>query len=127
VVKRADGDSVLVNIGASYIPPQLQEEAGQVDVFFSMRQVNPRRLLQRMAMAPIEGSVKAGTRGRGRLTSREKEILGLAARGTSTTQIARRLSVSTQTVRTHFKNIYPKLGVNSRTEAVVFAMQHGLH
>jgi len=127
VVKRADGDRVLVNIGASYIPPPLREAAGQVDVFFSLRQVNPRRLLQRMATAPVAGSVRAGSRGRGRLTSREKEILGLAARGMKTAQIAGRLSVSTQTVRTHFKNIYPKLGVNSRTEAVIYAMQHGLH
>jgi DNA-binding NarL/FixJ family response regulator len=126
VVKRTDGDSVLVNIGASYIPPQLREQAGEVDVFFSLRRVNPRRLLQRMATAPVEGSVNAGTRGRGRLTTREKEILGLATKGMKTTQIAHHLSVSTQTVRTHFKNIYPKIGVNSRTEAVVFAMQHGL-
>jgi DNA-binding NarL/FixJ family response regulator len=127
MVKRADGERVLVNIGASYIPPHLRGEAGQVDVFFSVRQVHPRRLLQRMAMAPVEATVQAGTRRRGRLTSREKEILGLAAQGMKTTLIARRLSVSTQTVRTHFKNIYPKLGVNSRTEAVIYAMQHGLH
>jgi DNA-binding CsgD family transcriptional regulator len=127
VVKCADGNSVLVNIGASYIPPQQREAAGQVDVFFSMRQVSPRRLLQRMAMAPVEGSARVGARGRGRLTSREKEILGLAARGMKTTQIASRLFISTQTVRTHFKSIYPKLGVNSRTEAVIFAIQHGLH
>ena len=51
----------------------------------------------------------------------------LAADGLQTKQIASRLCVSTQTVRTHFKNIYPKLGVNSRTEAVILAMQHGLH
>ncbi|HUT40926.1 MAG TPA: LuxR C-terminal-related transcriptional regulator [Gammaproteobacteria bacterium] len=127
VVKRADGDQVLVNIGASYIPPHLREQAGQVDVFFSLRQVQPRRLLQRIAMSPVEATAKAGTRRHGRLTSREKEILGLATQGMKTTQIACRLSVSTQTVRTHFKNIYPKLGVNSRTEAVIFAMQHGLH
>ena len=127
VVRRADGDSVLVNIGANYILPQLQEEAEQVKVFFSMRQVNPRRMLQRMATAPVEGSVRAGMPGRGRLTSREKEILGQAAKGMKTSQIAHSLSVSTQTVRTHFKNIYPKLGVNSRTEAIIFAIQHGLH
>ena len=127
LVRRADGNQVLVNIGASYIPPQLREEAGQVDVFFSLRQVDPGRMLQRMAMAPVTESVRAGTHRRGRLTSREREILGLAARGMKTTQIASRLSVSTQTVRTHFKNIYPKLGVNSRTEAVIFAMQHGMH
>lgn len=127
VVKRADGERVLVNIGASYIAPPLREEAGQVGVFFSMRPVNPQRMLQRIAMAPVKPSAKAGRRGRDRLTSREKEVLDLATQGLKTTQIASRLFVSTQTVRSHFKNIYPKLGVNSRTEAVIFALQHGLH
>ena len=126
MVKRADGDRLLVNIGASYIPPQLREQAGQVDVFFSMRQVNPQRMLQRIAMAPAEESVRADTRGRSQLTSREKEVLGLATKGMKTTQIANRLFVSTQTVRSHFKNIYPKLGVNSRTEAVICALQQRL-
>jgi DNA-binding NarL/FixJ family response regulator len=98
-----------------------------VDVFFSMRQVNPQRLLQRMATAPVDELAKSGTRRRSRLTSREKEILDLATKGINTAQIASHLSVSIQTVRTHFKNIYPKLGVNSRTEAVVYAMQHVLH
>jgi PAS domain S-box-containing protein len=127
VVKRADGDSVLVNIGACYTPRQLREGAGQVCVFFSLRRVSPQRLLQRMATAPVKGAVRSGIRGRARLTTREKEILGLTAKGMRTTQIAGRLSISTQTVRSHFKNIYPKIGVNSRSEAAVFALQHGLH
>jgi PAS domain S-box-containing protein len=126
VVKRAEGDRVLVNIGASYIEPQLQEKAGQVNVFFNMRQVNPRRMLQRIAMAPVEESVKAGTRRRDQLTSREKEVLDLATKGMKTAQIASCLFVSIQTVRSHFKNIYPKLGVNSRTEAVIYALQQRL-
>lgn len=123
VVKHADGHDVLVNIGASYMPPRLQEAARQVAVFFSMRQVSPQRMLQRMAMAPVKELDKIDRYGRNRLTSRENEILGLAVNGKKTTQIACDLSISTQTVRTHFKNIYPKLGVNSRTEAVIFALQ----
>ena len=126
VVKCAKWDHVLVNIGASYISPQQEEQAGQVAVYFSMRQVSTRRLLQRMAMVPLDGSVKAGTRRRSRLTDREKEILGLAVKGMNTCEIASQLFISTQTVRSHFKNIYPKIGVNSRTEAVVVAIQQGL-
>lgn len=124
VVKGSKGNQVLVNIGASYIPTQLREKSGQVDVFFSMRQVNPRRLLQRIAMAREE-SDKTCSHKCDQLTRREKEILDLAVNGMKTGQIASRLSVSIQTVRTHFKNIYPKLGVNSRVEAVIFTMQHG--
>jgi len=127
VVKRADGDSVLVNIGACYTPKELREEAGRVDVFFSLRQINPQRLLQRMATAPGKGSAKETIRDRTTLTSREAEILSLAANGMKTAQIGDRLCVSTETVRTHFKNIYQKIGAHSRTEAVVFAFQAGLN
>jgi DNA-binding CsgD family transcriptional regulator len=126
VVKRANGDSILVNIGATYIPRQLHEHAGDAAVFFSMRQVNPQRLLQRMVAAPNEGTSQVSGRQREQLTPREKEVLRQAANGMKTTQIARQLSISIQTVRTHFKNIYAKLGVNSRVEAVLFIMQHGL-
>jgi PAS domain S-box-containing protein len=126
VVKRADGDSVLVNIGAFYTPQELREQTAQVDVFFSLRPVNPQRLLQRMATASVEGSVEADTLDRCKLTLREREILGLATKGLKTTQIAKRLCVSTQTVRSHFKNIYPKIGAHSRADAVVFALRHGL-
>lgn len=127
VVKHARGKQILVNIGASYIPAHLREQAGQVDVFFSLREVNPQRLLQRMVAPPDTASERSGTPRRKRLTAREREILRLATRGLRTMQIANRLSVSTQTIRTHFKNIYPKLGVNSRTEAVLYAIHHGLH
>lgn len=127
VVRRADGDSMLVNIGATYIPPHLQPQSGQVNVFFSLRAVHARRLLQRMAMAPLSAAERASDRGCARLTSRERQVLDLAAKGMKTEAIAVHLSVSTQTVRTHFKNIYPKLGVSTRTEAVIFALRHGLH
>jgi DNA-binding CsgD family transcriptional regulator len=123
VVKRAHGDPVLVNIGACYTP---QQQAGQVSVFFSLRRVNPQRLLQRLAAEPGETRDKESMKNRSNLTPRETEVLGLATRGMKTKQIAGGLFVSTQTVRTHFKNIYQKIGVHSRTEAVVFALQQKL-
>lgn len=127
VVRRADGDSMLVNIGISYISPQLREHNTKVDVFFSMRQVHPRRMIQRMAMSSAEKPVAHDSNGYDRLSTREKEVLELAAEGMTTSQIAGHLSISTLTVRTHFKNIYSKLGVNSRTEAVIYAIQSRLH
>lgn len=127
MVRHANGDYILVNIGANFILPQLREKNRMVDVFFSIRRVNPRRMLHRMATATFEESAKAGMPGHDQLTSREKEILALAAKGMKTNQIAHSLSISIQTVRSHFKNIYPKIGVNSRTEAIIFAMQQGLH
>ena len=127
VVRRADGDSVLVNIGASYISPRLRESNAQVDVFFSMRQVHPRRMIQRMAMAPPEKPVLHASNDSSRLSAREKQVLALSAKGMTTSQVASHLSISTLTVRTYFKNIYPKLGVNSRTEAIIFAIKNGQH
>ena len=53
-----------------------------------------------------------------RLTDREWEVLDLLAEGAGTEDIARTLVLSTETVRSHLKNLYRKLGVRSREEAV---------
>ena len=60
------------------------------------------------------------------LTKREAAILNLIARGDSYGEVARLLSVSIGTVQTHVKNIYGKLSVHSRGEAVFEAQRRGL-
>jgi ATP/maltotriose-dependent transcriptional regulator MalT len=60
------------------------------------------------------------------LTPREREVLQLAAEGLSGPDIAQRLVVSTATVKTHFANIYEKLGVGDRTAAVASGLRFGL-
>jgi serine/threonine protein kinase/DNA-binding CsgD family transcriptional regulator len=60
------------------------------------------------------------------LTSRELEVLQLLARGLSNKQIARALAVTPRTVNFHLDNIYSKLGVSSRTEAVIVAVRQGI-
>jgi two-component system, NarL family, nitrate/nitrite response regulator NarL len=60
------------------------------------------------------------------LTTREQEILALLVTGATGTEIARRLSLSPHTVRTHVQSIMTKLQVHSRLEAVAFAVHHGL-
>jgi HD-GYP domain-containing protein (c-di-GMP phosphodiesterase class II) len=69
------------------------------------------------------GARSAGPAG---LTSREVEVLTLTARGAGTEEIARRLSISTKTVRNHLEHIYAKAQVSNRTGAALFAVQHGL-
>jgi DNA-binding NarL/FixJ family response regulator len=60
------------------------------------------------------------------LTSREVEVLALAAEGNSRGTIARILLVSPATVRTHFEHIYAKLGVHDRAAAVAQAIRLGM-
>jgi RNA polymerase sigma factor (sigma-70 family) len=53
-----------------------------------------------------------------KLSQREQEILQLLSKGLRYKEIADKLSVSTETIRTHIRNIYQKLQVNSRTDAL---------
>lgn len=57
------------------------------------------------------------------LTDREREILGLLAQGLSNKTIAARLYLSVRTVEGHLTNIYARLGVHSRTEAMLVAVK----
>jgi DNA-binding NarL/FixJ family response regulator len=57
------------------------------------------------------------------LTERELEVLRLAAKGMGNKQIANELSISDRTVQGHLANIYSKLHVTTRTEAVLFAVR----
>ena len=60
------------------------------------------------------------------LTPREREVLQLLTEGLNDKEIAQRLHVSPQTARTHMENILNKLGVNSRLQALVYALRHGV-
>jgi len=60
-----------------------------------------------------------------RLTDREVAILKLVAEGHPNKQVAWRLQVSTDTVKAHLKNIFAKLDVSDRTQAVIIAARRG--
>lgn len=62
-----------------------------------------------------------------KLTPREKEILACLARGESNKVIARVLDVAESTVKIHVQNILKKLGLTSRVQAAVFAVEQGLN
>jgi pimeloyl-ACP methyl ester carboxylesterase/DNA-binding CsgD family transcriptional regulator len=59
------------------------------------------------------------------LTQREREVLALVAEGFGNAQIASRLSISEKTVRNHVSNLFDKLGVWTRAQAIVFARDRG--
>ena len=60
------------------------------------------------------------------LTNREREILALLADGLANKQIAARLGISKNTVKTHLELLFEKLGVSSRAEAVATGVRRGL-
>jgi DNA-binding NarL/FixJ family response regulator len=60
------------------------------------------------------------------LTEREREVLALVARGLSNQAIADRLAITERTARTHVSNILGKLGLASRTQAALYAVEHHL-
>ena len=59
------------------------------------------------------------------LTERELEVLKLAAKGMTNRQIASELVISVRTVQVHLSNVFGKIGVGSRTEAVLHALRQG--
>jgi HD-GYP domain-containing protein (c-di-GMP phosphodiesterase class II) len=60
------------------------------------------------------------------LSEREREVLGLIARGLTTKQVARRLGISPKTCDHHIQRLYGKVGVSTRAGATLFALEHGL-
>jgi PAS domain S-box-containing protein len=71
--------------------------------------------------AVVDGRRSDGRRAR-TLSPREREVLGLLARGLTGEQIAERLVLSPETIRTHIRNAREKLGASTRVEAVTMAL-----
>ena len=74
----------------------------------------------------LAATLRAPRSAAGSLTAREREVLTLIAEGATKRQIARRLSVTERTARTHETNILGKLGLTSRTQAALWAVREGL-
>jgi DNA-binding NarL/FixJ family response regulator len=136
ITMSSDDATVLACIEAGAAGYVLKE-AGRVDIVRALMELHSggspispliaRKVLSRLRGA-IPGTASAAT-GEGEpvlLTPRETTILDLIARGDSYGGVARTLSVSVGTVQTHAKNIYAKLAVHSRGEAVFEAQRRGL-
>jgi DNA-binding NarL/FixJ family response regulator len=84
-----------------------------------------RRLLHKMDHSQ-EASHRHMEDPKSKLSDREKDVLKMVAAGYTSSEIGSRLLISCQTVNTHIKNIYHKLHVHSRAQAVSFATHRGL-
>ena len=60
------------------------------------------------------------------LSTREREVLLLAAKGLSSKEVAKKLFISERTVQTHLASIYDKLGSRNKTEALLLALKYGV-
>ena len=94
--------------------PKFQEVVGE---FLGWKQPAPRR---RAADAPVASEELQA------LTVREREILDLVAGGSNNADIAAKLFISEKTVRNHLTAIFDKIGVTSRSQAIVFARDRGV-
>ena len=94
-----------VAAGRRYLSPALSERA--IDAYAEKAQT-----------APVEAYET--------LTTREREILQLAAESTSLGEIAARLGISPRTVETHRENLMRKLGLQSQTDLIRYALRRGI-
>ena len=135
ITMSSDEDSVLACIEAGAAGYVLKD-AGRLDIVRALMDLHSggspispliaRKVLGRMRDAmPAASAPASNAHGRSLLTRREAAILNLIARGDSYGEVARTLSVSVGTVQTHVKNIYGKLSVHSRGEAVFEAQRRG--
>jgi DNA-binding NarL/FixJ family response regulator len=81
-----------------------------------------RRLIEEFTRRPQTGSGERLTM----LTDREREVLALIARGLSNQELAEQLFIADNTVKTHVKRIFTKLGARDRAQAIVIAYESGL-
>jgi PAS domain S-box-containing protein len=115
----------LVWINVSILAASPNDQAGPLTIHLFRDVTASRELLrlvhERLSPAGDDTPFPADV-----LTRRELEVLRLMTLGVRTAQVAERLHVSTATVRNHIQNIFGKLGVHSRLEAVVYANKHRL-
>ena len=107
LLKDAEAEEVAQAIRAAY--------NGEVHLDPAVSRLLAQRMRQRKEAEPVEP-----------LTGREKEVLAQLAKGASNKEIAYELGITERTARTHVSNILGKLGLASRTQAALYAVEHKL-
>ena len=107
LLKDAEADDVVAAIRSAH--------RGEVRLDPAVARILARRVTARPAASPADS-----------LTEREREVLGLIARGLGNQAIADSLGITERTARTHVSNILGKLDLASRTQAALWAVEHHL-
>jgi NarL family two-component system response regulator LiaR len=125
----ADEDRMLPAVRAGAVG-YLLKDVDPKDLVAAVRTVNDGgTLLHPAVIRELVREVAGGRRkptADSPLTAREREVLGLIARGRANKAIAFELGVAEKTVKTHVSNILGKLGVTDRTQAALYAVREGL-
>jgi DNA-binding NarL/FixJ family response regulator len=129
VVAAQDDPGVLIDVvesGASGLIPKPAKPEDIADAINVVRiggsYLDPERTREMVEAVTAPGPVPSEVH----LTNRETEVLELLAEGRSARQIAAELDVSERTVNTHVANLYRKLAVSNRVEAVRESMRRGI-
>ena len=107
LLKDAEADEVATAVRAAH--------AGETHLDPAVARLLAQRMRERKAAPVVEP-----------LTDREREVLALVGRGASNKEIAAQLFITERTARTHVSNILGKLGLTSRTQAALYAVEHKL-
>ena len=110
LLKSVSGDELIGAVRSVYIGEPV------------LHPVVQRKLVERLRRVPTEPNE---TQPPESLTSREIEVLRSASRGNGNKEIADELSISVRTVQSHFRAIFNKLGVASRSEALMYGVRRG--
>ena len=135
ITMSSDEEQILACIDAGAVGYVLKESV-QLDILNAIvdlraggSPISPviaRKVLTRMRSEADPGPTPDAASEPGLLTRRERSILASISRGGSYAKVADSHGLSIGTVQTHIKHIYAKLGVHSRTEAIVEAQRLGL-
>jgi two-component system, NarL family, response regulator DesR len=113
-------DSVIDGLPRSSVPLQLDDgRALTAELSLARRASGEPFVVVELDGPSVQLDALASLGARSGLTPAEREILGLAATGLRNAQIASRLSISSGTVRIHLSNLFRKLGVSSRVQAML--------
>ena len=120
------GKPVWLDISILVVPGSRRDLATTVHLFRDATVTHEVEALVRQRLTETTLPPTNGAKNGGSLTRRELEILRLLAAGANTRTMATRLRVSPATIRNHVQNMFGKLEVHSRLEAVACATRHGL-
>lgn len=120
------GKPVWINVSILTVPGSRNDLQTTVHMFRDVTATREMETLLRDRLAQSKTVAAAPPDPSTTLTRREAEILRLMTGGANTKAMATKLNVSPATVRNHVQNIFGKLGVHSRLEAVAYASRQGL-